>query len=180
MQAFSATGAWFLCDREHRREYIDWIKRSISVAKELDCDTLILFPNHFTPEGCADFRQKYRSEGLIANITGTLVRLAPDLEKDGVTALLEPICNLGSDAGMSITETAVGAEIVRAVDSKRVRLLCDLYHMQMMHGNLIRNLTSNLDIMSYIHVADAPDRNEPGTGGDQLRVSLPEVKGSTL
>jgi len=164
VRAFSGTGSWSLCDREHRREYMDWVKRSISAAKELDCDTLILFPNHFTPEGCADFRQKYRPDGMVANITSTLVQLAPVLEENEVIALLEPICNLGSDAGMSVTDTAVGAEIVRAVDSTSVRLLCDLFHMQMMHGDLLRNLTSSLDIMSYIHVADAPGRNEPGTG----------------
>lgn len=164
VRAFSGTGSWSLCDREHRGEYLDWIERTIPVAKELDCDTLILFPNHFTPEGCADFRQKYRPEGMIANITSTLVRLTPVLEKHGITALLEPICNLGSDAGMSVTHTSVGAEIVRAVNSPNVRLLCDLFHMQVMHGNLLRSLTDNLDIMSYIHVADAPGRNEPGTG----------------
>ena len=59
VRAFSGTGDWSLCDREHSGEYIDWIKKTIEVAKDLECDTLILFPNHFTPNGCADFRRKY-------------------------------------------------------------------------------------------------------------------------
>lgn len=164
VRAFSGTGSYSLCDREHGKEYIDWVKRSIDAAKKLDCDTLILFPNHFTPDGCADFRGKYSQSAMIANITHTLTCLAPVLEESGMTALLEPICNIGNDAGMSVTDTSVGADIVKAVDSKKVRLLCDVFHMQMMHGNLLRNITENLDVVSYIHIADAPDRHEPGTG----------------
>lgn len=164
VRAFSGTGSYSLCDREHSAEYIDWIERSIDAAKKLGCDTLILFPNHFTPDGCADFRDKYSKMEMAANAAVTLSRMAPTLEKNGITALLEPINNLGADAGMSITDTSDGAGIVRAVGSPNIRLLCDLYHMQMMHGDLLRNLLDNLDIMHYIHIADAPDRHEPGTG----------------
>ena len=65
---------------------------------------------------------------------------------------------------MSVTDTSVGADIIRAVGSEKVKLLCDVYHMQMMHGNLLNNLLDNLDIVPYIHIADAPARHEPGTG----------------
>lgn len=164
VRAFSGTKEWSLCDRAHRAEYIDWIRQSIEVAKKLDCDTLILFPNHFTPTGCSDFRDHYSQEAMIANITGTLTRLVPLLEENQITVLLEPLCNTGSDGGMSVTDTSIGADIVRAVDSPYVRLLCDVFHMQMMHGNLWNHIKDNLDIVPYIHIADAPDRHEPGTG----------------
>ena len=101
---------------------------------------------------------------MIANITSTLTKIAPMLEAAEITAVLEPLCNIGNDAGMSLTDTSVGADIVRAVGSERIRLLCDVFHMQVMHGNLIRNILDNLDAVSYIHLADAPDRHEPGTG----------------
>ncbi|RKJ81359.1 hypothetical protein D7X33_04130 [Butyricicoccus sp. 1XD8-22] len=164
VRAFSGTGSWSLCDREHSAEYIDWIERSADAAKQLDCNTLILFPNHFTPDGAADFREQYSKAEMAANAAVTLARIAPILEKNGITALLEPLNNMGADAGMSVTDTQTGAGIVRAVGSDHVRLLCDLYHMQMMHGNLLQNLESNADIVPYIHIADAPDRHEPGTG----------------
>lgn len=164
VQAFSGTNKWSLCDRVHRREYMDWIFKSIEVAKKLDCHTLILFPNHFTPTGCSDFRKLYSQEAMIANITATLTYLVPVLEREQITVLLEPLCNTGSDAGMAVTDTCVGADIIRAVDSKYVRLLCDVFHMQMMHGNLVNNLVDNQDIVPYIHIADAPGRHEPGSG----------------
>ena len=176
VRAFSATGAWSLCDRAHRREYIEWVKRSIQTAKALNCNTLILFPNHFTASGCADFREVYSREGMLANITATLTQLAPILEENGMTALLEPLNDLGADAGMSLTRTDVGAQIVRAVGSPSIKLLCDVYHMQVMHGNLLQNLMRNLDIVPYIHIADAPDRHEPGTGEINFDFLCAELK----
>ncbi|MGI6012371.1 MAG: TIM barrel protein [Ruminococcus sp.] len=164
IRAFSATKSWSLCDREHKKEYVDWIGKSVEAAKKLNCDTLILFPNHFTPEGCADFRGKYSREAMVANIVHNLEEIAPILEENGITALLEPLCSTGNDRGMSVTDTATGADIVRAVDSKQIKLLCDVFHMQIMHGNLLLNIAENLDIVPYLHLADAPDRHEPGTG----------------
>lgn len=179
VRAFSGTGDWSLCDREHSGEYIDWIKKTIEVAKDLECDTLILFPNHFTPNGCADFRSKYSHEAMIANITATLTRLAPVLEAANMTVLLEPICNIGSDGGMSVTDTSVGADIVRAVGSPSVKLLCDVFHMQIMHGKLLQNITDNMDIVPYVHIADAPDRHEPGTGEINFDYLLPQLKANS-
>lgn len=178
VRAFSGTKSYSLCDREHSKEYIAWIRRSIEAAKELDCDTLILFPNHFTPSGCADFRDKYSREAMVANITHTLTCLAPLLEEEDMTVLLEPLCNLGADAGMAVTDTALGADIVRAVDSPKVRLLCDVFHMQVMHGNLLQNITDNMDVVPYLHLADAPDRHEPGTGEINFDFLLRKIKES--
>lgn len=162
--AFSGTKSYSPCDRETTPEYVDWIKRSVEAAQSVDCGSLILFPNHFTPQGCADFRDKYSHEEMIANITHTLTKIAPILEDAGVTGLFEPLANVGADAGMSVTDTSVGAGIVRAVNSPRVKLLCDVFHMQLMHGNLLNNLADNLDVVTYIHLADVPARHEPGTG----------------
>ena len=98
----------------------------------------------------------------MANITANLTKIAPVLEENGVTALLEPLNNFKDDAGMSLTDTKDGADIVRSVGSEYIGLLCDVFHMQLMHGNLLNNITKNLDVVKYIHLADAPDRHEPG------------------
>lgn len=118
ISAFTGTKSYSLCDREHQRECIDWVEQSIVAAKELDCDKLILFPNHFTPDGCADYRDKYSPAAAIANITNVLTRMVPLLEKNDMTALLEPLCDIGNDAGMSVTDTAVGAAIMRLLIRK--------------------------------------------------------------
>ncbi len=57
------------------------------------------------------------------------------------------------------------AEIVRAVDSPRMKLLFDIYHVQIMHGDLLRRVESCKDILGHIHTAGNPGRGE--IGGDQ-------------
>lgn len=178
VRAFSGTKEWSLCDVSHRAEYLEWVKKSIEAAKKLDCQTLILFPNHFTPEGCADFRKQYSKEAMLANVTATLTLMVPMLEQNDMTVVLEPLANVGADAGMAVTDTAEGAAIVRAVGSDRVQLLCDVFHMQLMHGDLWNNIMNNLDIMHYIHIADAPERHEPGTGEIGLTYLARELKKS--
>lgn len=175
VEAFSGTSIYSLCDRASSTAFIDWVRQSIETAKMLNCRKLILFPNHFTPQGCSDFRDQYTRDAMLAACTATLTKLAPILEQSGITALLEPLNNLGDDTGMSVTTTQTGADIVRAVDSPNVRLLCDVYHMQVMHGDLMGNLWRNLDIVPYIHLADAPERHEPGTGEINFDYLLPQT-----
>ena len=51
--------------------------------------------------------------------------------------------------------------VVDAVGSPRVKLLYDVYHMQIMEGDVIRTLTANADRLGHYHVAGNPGRNEP-------------------
>ena len=162
--AFSGQQDYSLCDGRKRSEYIEWVKRSIETAHYLECDSLIAFSNHFENGKSSDLRNIYSWQEEVANIKETLGLLAPILKKEGITLLLEPLHNHGADGGMAITDTSQGAEIVRTVNSPKIRLLCDFFHMQLMHGDLLENVIRNLDIVPYVHIADAPDRHEPGTG----------------
>ena len=112
----------------------------------------------------------------IANMVSTLVRVAPILEESGITMYLEPLNNLGRNAGLFLIDARMTAHIVRAVGSKNIKMLCDLYHMQIMHGDLERSMTENLDIMDYIHIGDAPGRHEPGTGEINYEFLLNSLK----
>jgi hydroxypyruvate isomerase len=53
-----------------------------------------------------------------------------------------------------------GLEVVARVGSPRVKLLYDIYHMQIMEGNLIRNITDNLEYISHFHTAGNPGRQD--------------------
>lgn len=176
--AFCATSDYSMCDRENSDNAVNWVKETMQTAKYLRCSTLIVFPNHFTKYGAADFRERYSHTEMAASIVHNLMILAPILKKEGITLLLEPLHNHGDDKGMSITHTREGADIVRTVDAPNIKLLCDFYHMQMMHGNLLTNLLTNMDIVPYVHIADAPDRFEPGTGEINYEFLLTEMKKS--
>ena len=93
-----------------------------------------------------------------------LKAIVPLAEEAGVTLVLEPLNSLVDHAGYFLDRSALGFELVRAVDSPRIKVLFDIYHMQVMEGNVIQTLTGNLDLIGHVHVADVPGRHEPGTG----------------
>ncbi len=155
---------WSLCDNTTSAEFIEWTKKSIETAKYFNCDSLIVHSNSIGDNGSSDFNQVYSTERQIANITSTLVKVAPVLEEAGITMWIEPLNNLNDLKGMFLVNAGVTADIIRAVGSPNIKMLCDLFHMQIMHGNLATHMLNNLDIMNYIHIADAPDRGQPGTG----------------
>ncbi|MEF8852377.1 MAG: TIM barrel protein [Haloarculaceae archaeon] len=90
--------------------------------------------------------------------------VAPTAEAVGVTVAIEPLNPLVDHPGYFLTESQEAFDVVRAVDSERVAVLFDAYHQQITEGDVIRNLTENVDDVGHVHVADNPGRYEPGSG----------------
>ncbi|RKD88879.1 TIM barrel protein [Halopiger aswanensis] len=78
--------------------------------------------------------------------------------------MVEPLNNPVNHRGYYLDSSYAAYEIVDAVDSPVVSVLFDVYHQQIVEGNVIANLTENLEFVGYVHVADVPGRHEPGTG----------------
>ncbi len=95
---------------------------------------------------------------------------APRAANAGVTLCLEAINSIDRP-GSFCDRSAVGLAIVAAVGSPHVRFQYDIYHLQLMEGNLIRTLERNIDLIGHIQIADPPGRHEPGTG----EVNVPRV-----
>ena len=64
------------------------------------------------------------------------------------------------------------ASIVRRVDSPGLKLLFDIYHVQVMHGDVIRRLEENQDILGHIHTAGNPGRGELD---DRQEINYPAI-----
>ncbi len=99
------------------------------------------------------------AEGLEATAEG-LARLAPAAEASGVTLVLELLNSKVDHPDYQADHTAWGLKVVQQVGSPRVRLLYDIYHMQIMEGDLIRNIRLAAPWMSHIHTAGNPGRND--------------------
>lgn len=140
-----------LTDPKRRSEYVDGLKKSIEVAKRLGCPTLI---SQLGNDTGAPRAEQHRS------IVEGLRMCAPMLEEAGITLTIEPLNTLVDHPGYYLTSSAEGFEIVREVDSERVKLLFDIYHQQIMEGNLIANLTANAELLGHIHAAGNPGRHE--------------------
>jgi hydroxypyruvate isomerase len=88
---------------------------------------------------------------------------APTLAAAGVRLLIEPI-NTRDIPGFFLNRTAQALEIIEAVASDNLFLQYDVYHMQIMEGDLATTLERQLPRIGHIQIADAPGRHEPGTG----------------
>lgn len=112
------------------------------------------------------------------NCVETLKAIAPVAERMGVTVVLEPLNTIVDHAGYFLTTSAEAFEIIREVNSPAVRVLFDIYHQQITEGNLIRNITENIDLIGHFHMADNPGRDEPGTGEINYSAVLNAIAGT--
>ena len=101
-----------------------------------------------------------------ANCVAGLTRIAGHAERKGVTICLEHL-NTRDDShpmkghpGYQGDDVDYVANIVRRVGSPRVKMLFDFYHVQVMHGDLIRRVDQCRDVIGHIHVAGNPGRGE--------------------
>jgi hydroxypyruvate isomerase len=96
-----------------------------------------------------------------AEITAeNLRRIAPLAESAGVTLALELLNSKVDHADYQCDHTAWGVKVVEMVGSPRVRLLYDIYHMQIMEGDIIRTIQANHRHFAHYHTAGNPGRHD--------------------
>ncbi|MCB0015375.1 MAG: TIM barrel protein, partial [Anaerolineales bacterium] len=95
-----------------------------------------------------------------ANTAAGLRRIAPYAEAQGVTLNLELLNSKVDHPGYQCDHTAWGLAVLAQAPSPRVKLLYDIYHMQIMEGDLIRNLTTYVGQIGHIHTAGNPGRQD--------------------
>jgi hydroxypyruvate isomerase len=96
----------------------------------------------------------------IANCVAGLAKLAPLAEKHGVTICVELLNSKVDHPGYQGDHTAFGVAVMRGVNSPRVKLLYDIYHMQIMEGDVIRTIRDNIDWIGHFHTGGVPGRHE--------------------
>jgi hydroxypyruvate isomerase len=96
----------------------------------------------------------------IANSVAALRRVAPLAEKHGVTVCIELLNSKVNHKDYQGDRTPYGVEVVSQVSSPRVKLLYDIYHMQIMEGDVIRTLSDNRQWIAHYHTGGVPGRHE--------------------
>lgn len=87
-------------------------------------------------------------------------RVAPFAEENDVTLTMELLNSRVSHPGYQCDRTEWGVHMCKLVCSPRVKLLYDIFHMQIMEGDLIRTIQNNIDYISHFHTAGNPGRND--------------------
>jgi len=136
-------------------EFRDGVRRAIDYAKALDCRQVNCLAG-VAPAG-ADASEL--NEVLLKNL-----RFAADaLSREGIRLLIEPINTLDIP-GFFLNRTEQAAQIISDVESDNLFIQYDVYHMQVMEGDIARTVQKHLSRIAHVQLADNPGRNEPGTG----------------
>jgi hydroxypyruvate isomerase len=100
----------------------------------------------------------------IAQCVAGLSVIAPLAEEHRVTICLEMLNSKVDHQGFQGDRTAFGVAIVQGVGSPRIKLLYDIYHMQIMEGDVIRTIRDNWQYLTHFHTAGVPGRHELDPG----------------
>ena len=96
----------------------------------------------------------------IASAIAGLKRIAPLAEETGVTVCVELLNSKVDHKDYHGDRTWFGVEVMQGVDSPRVKLLYDIYHMQIMEGDVIRTIRDTAPWLGHFHTGGVPGRNE--------------------
>ena len=95
-----------------------------------------------------------------ANCILGLRRVKKYAEDAGVTICLELLNSKVNHPDYQCDHTAWGVDVIKGVDSRRVKLLYDIYHMQIMEGDIIRTIRDNIQYIAHFHTGGVPGRHE--------------------
>jgi hydroxypyruvate isomerase len=153
----TGTGTSFtngLIRKEEHTKFEEEFRKGIDMCVELGCPNLIAIPGEkrgMSPEEGAD------------NAVAILSRVKGYAEQKGVTLCME-ITNskvVGDQRTDQVfNHVAWGFDVCKRVNSPRVKIVYDIYHVQIADGDVTRILRDNFDRVCHIHVAGVPSRNE--------------------
>jgi hydroxypyruvate isomerase len=105
-------------------------------------------------------RRGMNDDTAIANCVAGLNRVKKIAEDHGVTICVELLNSKVNHPDYQGDRTAFGVAIVKAVNSPRVKLLYDIYHMQIMEGDLIKTIRDQHEHIGHYHTGGVPGRHE--------------------
>jgi len=143
------------CQPDRMNEFREGVDHAVEYATALGCKQVNCLAG-IAPPGVAGHRLR---DTFVANLKFAADRLAAV----GVGLLIEPI-NTRDVPGLYLCHTQQALEIIDEVASANLRLQYDVYHMQVMEGDLATTIAANARRIGHIQIADNPGRHEPGTG----------------
>lgn len=143
------------CIPDRVGEFQDGVEAAIEYATILNCKQL----NCLSGIAPKSANKDIVTETFISNL-----KFAADaLQNKGIRLLIEPI-NTMDIPGIFLNNTSQALEIMEIVGSNNLWLQYDIYHMQIMEGDITRSIEKHFEVIKHMQLADNPGRHEPGTG----------------
>jgi hydroxypyruvate isomerase len=136
---------------ENHDKFVEQMKKNIDLAAAAGVPNVICMSGE--RKGLPD------DEGIKNCITG-VKRVAGYAEQKKVTMCMELLNSKVDHKDYQCDHTAWGVQVVKGVGSPRFKLLYDIYHMQIMEGDIIRTIRENIEYIGHFHTGGNPGRNE--------------------
>ncbi len=143
------------CHPDRMAEFQDGVGSAVGWARLLGCPRVNCLAG-IPPPGVSPAKAR---ETLLENLRFA----AAVLGRAGVELLMEPL-NTRDTPGFLVSRTRQGLDLIAEAGCPNLRLQYDVYHAQVMEGDLARTLENELPRIGHIQIADNPGRGEPGTG----------------
>ena len=147
-------------------EFQDGVGKAVEYAKILECERLTVLAGVATSGVSAITMQ----QTLIDNL-----KFASQAVEDTKTTILLEAINTIDIPGYSVFRTSMSRAVVEAAEVDNVKVQYDIYHMQIMEGDVTRAINANMDVIGHFQLADNPGRHEPGTGEINYDFLLPHI-----
>lgn len=143
-------------DEGIREQVLQEVRESVEIAKRMNTKYIHNVLGRLNPKLPWDFQ--------MANAIELLKRVAEIYEPHGLVMVMETMNHKIDHPDMFLHSIPQAYAMAKAVGSPSVKILCDIYHVQIQEGNLIPTIDYAWDEIAYLQVGDTPGRNEPGTG----------------
>jgi hydroxypyruvate isomerase len=165
ISGFNGDEEYSLVDPAHKKNYLNFLKKSVEAAQKIGAYSVTIHSNALGEGGKVVNHYTELSDMVKkCSMYDMLLECAGIAEQSGISMNLEPLNIITDHTGNYLVHTRDAAEITRLIDSPKLKILYDVYHMQLNEGNLCGNISAFIDQIGHIHVADVPGRHEPGTG----------------
>ncbi|XP_032381684.1 putative hydroxypyruvate isomerase [Etheostoma spectabile] len=143
-------------------EFRQGLDLALKYARALDCKRIHLMAGRI-PVGSHRVAVAKEMEAIFVQ---NLTYAADILSKEGITGLIEPINTRITDPRYFLDSPHQAAAILEKVGKPNIKLQMDVFHWQIMDGNLTQNIQKYFPIIGHVQVAQVPGRNEPDSGGE--------------
>ena len=159
---------------DSKEKVIQEVNASIDVAKRLKCDRIMLLSDILESNGNVKV-DSISSEKKLLRLYDNLKALAKIAEERDIKLVIEPLNTLKDHKNYYLDNFQKTLELIQSINSNYIKILYDVYHMQIMEGNILETLEKYHQFVGYIHVANVPYRCEPWIGELDYKFILKEL-----
>ena len=139
------------------------LSSALEIANEFDVPYLMLLSDVLNVDGSVSSSDLSKERRLI-NVYENLLKAVEMAKSRKVVLLVEMLNSVKDHRGYTLDSWDATKDVVSAINSENLKILLDIYHLQMSQGNIMNTIERSINYIEYVHVANPPSRCEPWEG----------------